>query len=128
MNMPGGMAVGMADPGSFSVNTRIQVSATKKPLFFYVNLAKKLLSINGQVDLSALGLATSTVVTVAEILKNNGLAETKRIQTSVVDVTLDNGRTVQKAKVEIALDKSANFDEIVNFKDDDAGAEKAATS
>ena len=64
MNMPGGMAVarmdtvGMADPGetSFSVNTRIQVSATKKPLFFYVNLAKKLLSINGQVDLSALGL------------------------------------------------------------------------
>ena len=72
--------------------------------------------------------ATSTVVTVAEILKNNGLAETKRIQTSVVDVTLDNGRTVQKAKVEIALDKSANFDEIVNFKDDDAGAEKAATS
>lgn len=59
MNMPGGgmaLARMAVDPGSFSVNTRIQVSATKKPLFFYVNLAKKLLSINGQVDLSALGL------------------------------------------------------------------------
>ena len=61
MNMPGGMAMAvdggrMADPVHIPVNTRIQVSATKKPLFFYVNLAKKLLSINGQVDLSALGL------------------------------------------------------------------------
>ena len=54
-----------------------------------------------------------TVVTVAEILKNNGLVEAKRIQTSAVDVTLDNGRTVQKAHVEITLAKSAKFDEIL---------------
>lgn len=52
-------------------------------------------------------------MTVAEILKNNGLVETKRIQTSAVDVTLDNGRTVQKAHVEITLAKSAKFDEIL---------------
>ena len=35
---------------------RVAVSNTKKPLFFYVNLAKKLLAANGSVELSALGL------------------------------------------------------------------------
>eukprot|EP00955_Chlamydomonas_euryale_P099433 365219-Chlamydomonas_euryale.AAC.13 len=34
---------------------RIQVSSTKHPMFFYVNLAKKLLSEHGEVQLSALG-------------------------------------------------------------------------
>nr|XP_034587556.1 uncharacterized protein At2g34160-like [Setaria viridis] len=56
---------------------RIQVSSSKKPLFFYVNLAKKYMQQHGDVELSALGLAISTVVTIAEILKNNGLAVEK---------------------------------------------------
>eukprot|EP00250_Pteridium_aquilinum_P000996 c11174_g2_i1 orf=151-387(+) len=53
---------------------RIQVSNTKKPLFFYVNLAKRFMQQYEEVELSALGMAISTVVTVVEILKNNGLA------------------------------------------------------
>lgn len=40
----------------FVVLCRIQVSHTKKPLYFYVNLAKKLLGEHGEVELSALGL------------------------------------------------------------------------
>ncbi|KAJ8470892.1 hypothetical protein OPV22_025235 [Ensete ventricosum] len=53
---------------------RIQVSNTKKPLFFYVNLAKRYMQQYNEVELSALGMAIATVVTIAEILKNNGLA------------------------------------------------------
>uniref|UniRef100_A0A0A0LFY5 DNA/RNA-binding protein Alba-like domain-containing protein n=1 Tax=Cucumis sativus TaxID=3659 RepID=A0A0A0LFY5_CUCSA len=84
---------------SFKKN-RIQVSNTKKPLFFYVNLAKRYMQQHDEVELSALGMAIATVVTVAEILKNNGLALEKKIATSTVDIKDDSrGRPVQKAKL-----------------------------
>ncbi|GFQ08603.1 uncharacterized protein at2g34160 [Phtheirospermum japonicum] len=56
---------------------RIQVSNTKKPLFFYVNLAKRYLQQHAEIELSALGMAITTVVTIAEILKNNGFVNEK---------------------------------------------------
>ena len=62
------------------VHNRIQVSNTKKPLFFYVNHAKRYMQQHEEVELSALGMAIATVVTVAEILKNNGLAVEKKSQ------------------------------------------------
>ncbi|KAL4285799.1 hypothetical protein S245_065261 [Arachis hypogaea] len=93
---------------------RIQVSNTKKPLFFYVNLAKRYMQQHNEVELSALGMAIATVVTVAEILKNNGLADERKIMTSTVDIKDDSrGRPVQKAKIEILLGKTANFDELM---------------
>ncbi|EFJ20746.1 hypothetical protein SELMODRAFT_176795 [Selaginella moellendorffii] len=93
---------------------RIQVSNTKKPLFFYVNLAKRFMQQYNEVELSALGMAIATVVTVVEILKNNGLAVEKRISTSTIDIGDETrGRSVQKAKMEIVLTKSAQFDEIM---------------
>ncbi|KAK2371533.1 Alba DNA/RNA-binding protein [Trifolium repens] len=93
---------------------RIQVSNTKKPLFFYVNLAKRYMQQHNEVELSALGMAIATVVTVAEILKNNGLAIEKKIMTSTVDIKDDSrGRPVQKAKIEIVLGKTENFDELM---------------
>ncbi|XP_057458756.1 uncharacterized protein At2g34160-like [Lotus japonicus] len=98
---------------SFKKN-RIQVSNTKKPLFFYVNLAKRYMQQHNEVELSALGMAIATVVTVAEILKNNGLAVEKKILTSTVDIKDDSrGRPVQKAKIEIVLGKTAHFDELM---------------
>ncbi|XP_028766349.1 uncharacterized protein At2g34160 [Neltuma alba] len=93
---------------------RIQVSNTKKPLFFYVNLAKRYMQQHNEVELSALGMAIATVVTVAEILKNNGLAVEKKIMTSTVEIRDDSrGRPVQKAKIEILLGKTENFDELM---------------
>ncbi|XP_057871280.1 uncharacterized protein At2g34160 [Cryptomeria japonica] len=93
---------------------RIQVSNTKKPLFFYVNLAKRYLQQHDEVELSALGMAIATVVTVAEILKNNGLAIEKRILTSTVDMKDETReRPIQKAKVEIILAKADKFDELM---------------
>nr|KAJ0203592.1 hypothetical protein LSAT_V11C500275620 [Lactuca sativa] len=104
---------------------RIQVSNTKKPLFFYVNLAKRYMQQHNEVELSALGMvppsyintisaAIATVVTVAEILKNNGFAVEKKIMTSTVEMKGESrGRPVQKAKIEIVLGKTENFDELM---------------
>ncbi|CAL1382848.1 unnamed protein product [Linum trigynum] len=93
---------------------RIQVSNTKKPLFFYVNLAKRYIQQHNEVELSALGMAITTVVTIAEILKNNGLATEKKVLTSTVGMQDENkGRLVQKAKIEIVLGKSEKFDSLM---------------
>ncbi|XWS73106.1 hypothetical protein CRYUN_Cryun02cG0097000 [Craigia yunnanensis] len=93
---------------------RIQVSNTKKPLFFYVNLAKRYMQQYNEVELSALGMAIATVVTIAEILKNNGLAVEKKIMTFTIDMREESGgRPVQKAKIEILLEKSEKFDELM---------------
>ncbi|KAK7344166.1 hypothetical protein VNO77_13495 [Canavalia gladiata] len=90
---------------------RIQVSNTKKPLFFYVNLAKRYIQQHNEVELSALGMAIATVVTIAEILKNNGLATEKKVLTSTVGMKDESkGRLVQKAKIEIVLGKSEKSD------------------
>ncbi|KAG8045839.1 hypothetical protein GUJ93_ZPchr0008g13644 [Zizania palustris] len=95
-------------------SNRIQVSNTKKPLFFYVNLAKRYMQQHGDVELSALGMAIATVVTVAEILKNNGFAVEKKIRTSTVEINDESRvRPLQKAKIEIVLGKSDTFDELM---------------
>ncbi|XP_022747756.1 uncharacterized protein At2g34160-like [Durio zibethinus] len=67
-------AVAAAGEVEAQKKNRIQVSNTEKPLFFYVNLAKRYIQQHNEVELSALGMAITTVVTIAEILKNNGLA------------------------------------------------------
>ncbi|CAG7882036.1 unnamed protein product, partial [Brassica rapa] len=93
---------------------RIQVSNTKKPLFFYVNLAKRYMQQHNEVELSALGMAITTVVTISEILKNNGLAIEKKVLTSTVGMKDETkGRMVQKAKASIVLGKSDKFDSLV---------------
>ncbi|XP_031505752.1 uncharacterized protein At2g34160-like [Nymphaea colorata] len=110
---------------------RIQVSNTKKPLFFYVNLAKRYMQQYNEVELSALGMAIATVVTIAEILKNNGLAVEKKIQTSTIDMKDENkGRQVHKAKIEILLGKTKDFDNKMTATTDEkkeAAAEKKDT-
>ncbi|KAK4381491.1 hypothetical protein Sango_2962900 [Sesamum angolense] len=76
---------------------RIQVSNTKKPLFF------------------CLLQSYHTVVTIAEILKNNGFVKEKSITTSTVGMKDQaKGRVVHKARIEIVLEKSEKFDSLVN--------------
>ncbi|CAD6251486.1 unnamed protein product [Miscanthus lutarioriparius] len=110
----GGAAAGAGAGAEGHKKNRVQVSNTKKPLFFYVNLAKRYMQLHNEVELSALGMAIATVVTVAEILKNNGLAVEKKIMTSTVDVKDETRlRTLQKAKIEILLGKTEKFDELM---------------
>ncbi|KAJ3675578.1 hypothetical protein LUZ60_004620 [Juncus effusus] len=107
-------------------NNIIQVSSSKRPLYFYVNLAKKYMQSNSEIELSALGMAIGTVVTVAEILKNNGLATEKKIHMSTVGTKDEaKGKLVRKAKIEITLEKSESFDKIVSPKKKDQIKEAA---
>ncbi|GAA0166069.1 hypothetical protein Leryth_017368 [Lithospermum erythrorhizon] len=102
---------------------RIQVSNTKKPLFFYVNLAKRYIQQHNEVELSALGMAITTVVTVAEILKNNGFATEKKVSTSTIGMKDEaKGRLVQKARIEIVLGKSDKFDALMSASNNSAQA------
>jgi len=109
---------------------RIQVSLGKKPLYFYVNLSKKLLAEHGEVQLSALGFAMSNMVSVAEILKKEGMVVEKKLSTCI-DTLSDRGRTrpVRKPKMELILEKSADFDKIFEEQQkirEAKAAEKAA--
>lgn len=93
-------------------NNKVQVSNTKKPFVFYLNLAKRYLKLYNDVELSALGMAIPTVVTIAEILKRNGKATEKRIAISTVISSMEDekGRQIEKAKIEIVLQKVQKLD------------------
>ncbi|GLT78679.1 hypothetical protein SLA2020_502070 [Shorea laevis] len=86
---------------------RVQVSNNKKPFFFYLNLAKRYLKLYSDVELSALGMAIPTVVTIAEILKRNGQATEKAVTISTVVSSNEDGRgrQIEKAKIQIVLEK-----------------------
>jgi len=88
--------------------------SNKKPLFFYVSLGKRLLAEHGEIQLSALGYAVSTMVTVAELLKKDKLAVERKLTTSLEPYTDDGkARAVHKPKLEILLGKSDDFDKIM---------------
>lgn len=101
---------------------KILVSSTRKPVS-YVNNCKRYLQEHGEVHLSALGVAVSSAVTVAEILKNRNLAVEKKLGTTL-EVLGDDSRTRQKPKMEILLVKSADFDDIMEAEQ--AAAEDTA--
>lgn len=90
---------------------RILVSSNRKPVS-YINLAKRFLQEHGEVQLSALGIAISSMVTVAEILKNKQLAEESRITTSLEWLSAES-RVRHKPKMTVVLTKSAKFDETI---------------
>ncbi|PWA78064.1 DNA/RNA-binding protein Alba-like protein [Artemisia annua] len=94
-----------------STNCRIQVSNTKKPFVFYVNLAKNYINRHNSVELTALGMAIPTVVMISEILKGNGLATQKLISTSTFKSKDEStGKLIQKAKIEIVMAKNEQFE------------------
>ncbi|GAU46988.1 hypothetical protein TSUD_186300 [Trifolium subterraneum] len=91
---------------------RIQVSKSKKPLFFYLNLAKKHLKMDYDVELCALGMAIPTVIIINEILKRNGWAIEKSIMASTIDAKEDKeGRRIPMAKLDILLGKAKSGDQ-----------------
>ncbi|XWS08849.1 hypothetical protein CRYUN_Cryun40dG0035600 [Craigia yunnanensis] len=107
---------------------KVQVSNTKKPFIFYLNLAKKYINECNEVELCALGMAIPTVVTIAEILKRNGFAIQKRIMTSTVLIAEEDkkGRRIEKAKIEIVLGKAEKLDKTnVAVSPKKAAAQKA---
>ncbi|KAL0300468.1 UNVERIFIED_CONTAM: hypothetical protein Sangu_3119400, partial [Sesamum angustifolium] len=62
-------------------------------------LTQRYLQQHNEIELSALGMAITTVVTIAEILKNNGFVKEKSITTSTVGMKDPaKGRVVHKAR------------------------------
>ncbi|GFZ08369.1 alba DNA/RNA-binding protein [Actinidia rufa] len=67
-------------------------------------------------------MSIATVVTVAEILKNNGFAVEKKIRTLTVDMRDEaEARPVPKAKMEILLGKTERFDELMAAEAEERG-------
>ncbi|GFR52964.1 hypothetical protein Agub_g15641 [Astrephomene gubernaculifera] len=92
---------------------RVQVSTNKKPLQFYLNLSRRIMAEHGEVELSALGLAVSNMVTVVEILKKEGWAVEKSLRTSLETLEGEGDqRSMSKPKMEVVLSKSADFDRL----------------
>ncbi|KAK7253144.1 hypothetical protein RIF29_37608 [Crotalaria pallida] len=89
---------------------RIQVSNNKKPLIFYLNLAKKHIKRDDGVELSAIGMAIPTLIIVAEILKRTGWAIEKNVTISTIsseeNKQLGGHRGIQKPKLNILLGKA----------------------
>eukprot|EP01126_Amoeba_proteus_P001767 TRINITY_DN1053_c0_g1_i1.p1 TRINITY_DN1053_c0_g1~~TRINITY_DN1053_c0_g1_i1.p1 ORF type:complete len:150 (-),score=38.31 TRINITY_DN1053_c0_g1_i1:140-589(-) len=90
----------------------IKVS-NNRSLFFYVDLATKFLLSHETVDISGLGGAIPTVVTIAEILKNQDVAKITSITTSLT--TLQE-HTSPKPKMEIKIQKSDQFEAVYKQK------------
>lgn len=90
---------------------RMQVSG-KRNHTFYVNLALKVLQRRpwyDKLELSGLGNAIPSIVSIAEILKRYQVARVRHIETSLVDLSDGEGkRTLQKAKMVVVLDKTAS--------------------
>ncbi|KAF6251672.1 hypothetical protein COO60DRAFT_1644759 [Scenedesmus sp. NREL 46B-D3] len=90
---------------------------------------QRLLGEHGEIHLSALGMAVSTMVSIAEILKMDGLAVETRLSTCMDLLGGEGGRRpVQKAKMEILLKKSDNFDELIAAEKERQAAEGAAAA
>jgi DNA-binding protein Alba len=94
-------------------DNKIQVSSSKQSLSFYIHLSKKFLTNQDEIELSGLGSAINTVVSVAEIIKNSKLADITHIQTSTVEVKNEEGTLTPKAKIQVWLKKSKDFDAII---------------
>ncbi|KAL8522703.1 hypothetical protein ACS0TY_012876 [Phlomoides rotata] len=83
------------------------------------NRIQRYMQQHNEAELSALGMAISTVVSIAEILKNGGFSVEKKITTSTVEIKDDStGRFVPKAKIEIVLGKTTNFDDLMAAAND----------
>ncbi|GIM17239.1 hypothetical protein Vretimale_19750 [Volvox reticuliferus] len=92
---------------------RVQVSTNKKPLQFYLNLSRRIMAEYGEVELSALGLAVSNMVTVAEILKKEGWAVEKSLRTGLETLESEGEqRSMSKPKMEVVLAKSSEFEKL----------------
>ncbi|ERN01401.1 uncharacterized protein At2g34160-like isoform X1 [Amborella trichopoda] len=96
-------------------NRRNQITvARNKPILFYVDVAKRRLKHNDEVVISGLGTAITSVVMISEILTNNGFAFQKKILTSRISMIDGNtGRVIQKARMEVVLGKTENFNQVL---------------
>lgn len=98
----------------------IQVSG-KRNHTYYVGLALKVFQRRewyAMLELSGLGNAIPSIVSIAEILKRYKVATVQKIETSLVELTDGEGsRTLQKAKIVILMTKIASIPDLPDDPD-----------
>jgi len=99
----------------------IQVSG-KRNHTYYVNLALKVFQRRGwynMLELSGLGNAIPSIVSIAEILKRYKVAVVRKIETSLVELSSDGegARSLQKAKIVVLMEKTSSIPEIPEDSD-----------
>ncbi|XP_057248850.1 uncharacterized protein At2g34160-like [Beta vulgaris subsp. vulgaris] len=103
------------------INRLWELVAIKLPKHTVFTKHKRYIKQYNDAELSALGMAIPTLVTIAEILKANGVAVEKKVLTSTIGAKDENkGRVIQNAKLEIVLER--------NDKSPTSADEKSATS
>lgn len=117
-----------AAPAGDRSRNRIQVSREKRPLNFFVGLAKKFLINEDEIELSGLGLAVTTVVTVVEILRAAGQVGITRMETSLVDSGADGRATAPKAKIQVWVHKGPRFGQPAAARDPPAKSTASAAT
>eukprot|EP01010_Urceolus_cornutus_P001239 NODE_1764_length_764_cov_470.749650_g1371_i0.p1 GENE.NODE_1764_length_764_cov_470.749650_g1371_i0~~NODE_1764_length_764_cov_470.749650_g1371_i0.p1 ORF type:complete len:147 (+),score=33.08 NODE_1764_length_764_cov_470.749650_g1371_i0:102-542(+) len=101
---------GNEEKGVLQDSNKIRVS-TARSLFLYINICKRLLHEGeAEVELSGLGMAINSVVSCAEILKNQKLVAVTKISTSLSEV--QEWRQANVPKLQVFVKKSPQFDEI----------------
>jgi len=108
------------DVAKHAVTDTIKVSSTAHSVFFYVDLATKFLVDHDQIHISGLGKTVTVVVTLAEILKKEGIANVIGIQTSLVPVPPEQrkpgaGKT-NKSKIDLIITKAPTYFEYLQKK------------
>jgi len=98
----------------------IQVSG-KRNHTYYVNLALKVFQRRGwynMLELSGLGNAIPSIVSIAEILKRYKVGAVRKIETSLVELSDGEGsRSLQKAKIVVLMEKTSSVPEIPEDSD-----------
>jgi hypothetical protein len=104
----------------------LQVTPVKdQSVSFYVSLAKRALLVNQTLELSGIGTAMATTVSISEVLHNAGVATRTRTCTSLVSVPAEvgkgpdgfgnlalgnEGKLVSRPKIQIWMQASAGFE------------------
>jgi len=103
----------------------IQISL-RFPVFRFVTATRNLLAEgHPTVELSAIGNAITSVVSVAEILKKQNLVEVTKVETSLIEIQGRNERNATVAKLLVVVKKSAQFDELEKQRQEQEAKAKA---
>lgn len=91
----------------------VKVSWDQK-LSTYVHRTKRLLLTSERASISGIGMAVTSVILCAEILRNAGFVDIYSIETSMLKSKLPNSSSHQKPVVEVVVERTPRFAELMD--------------
>lgn len=102
----------------------IKVSWDQK-LSTYIYRAKRLLTGAERVSVSGIGMAITSVVMCAEILRNSGFVDIVSVETSMLRSKSQNASAHQKPVLEIVVERTPRFHELLETENATRAARRA---